>query len=164
MTSDTLAPRAVFMLGGPGAGKSYVRRRRFADLLVLDCDKIKRGHPEYDPMFPGRLHEWSKQEVMGRFQAALAARQEFVYDGTGSTAERYVAYMRMAQARGYKVTVCYVRVSLATALLRNATRERTVPESIVRDKHSLIATSYEIVSAIADEMIVVNNEVEVKPK
>ena len=155
MARDT--HKAVFMLGGPGAGKTWIRNRRYADLYVLDADEIKQEHPDYDPANPAALHAWSADELARRFISTIADGSSFVYDGTGSTAERYVAYIRQAQALGYNVTVCYVRVDLHTALTRNATRKRTVPESVVREKHSLIATSFEIVSAVADQTVVIDN-------
>jgi len=49
-------------------------------------------------------------------------------------------------------------VSLATAIARNAARERSVPEQVIRDKAEVIATSFEIVGRYADEVIVIAND------
>ena len=156
-TQTDTNPTAVFMMGGPGSGKSYIANQRYTDLLTLDCDSIKAEHPDYDPKNPSALHEWSRQELASRLYATMADRQDFLYDGTGASAERYVQYIRQAQDLGYTVTLCYVRCSLRTALERNANRERVVPEWVVRDRHSTIATSFEIVSTVADNIVVVDN-------
>lgn len=149
---------AVFMMGGPGSGKSYIRQQRYADMPVLDCDQFKMAHPDYDPKNPQALHAWSAQELVKAFHATIAAGTDFCYDGTGSTAERYVQYIRQAQALGYDVTLCYVKCSMRTAIERNRTRARTVPEDMLRDKHALIATSFEIISGHADHVVTVEND------
>ena len=151
-------PRAVFMVGGTGAGKSYIRKRDFAGLTVLDSDSIKAEHSDYDPKNPQALHAWSRKILNERFISTIGARINFVYDGTGASAERYVHNIRLAVSLGYHVSICYVKVSLATALRRNANRERVVSESILREKHSLLATSFDIIAPEADEVIVVHND------
>lgn len=146
------------MMGGPAAGKSTVRKARFAEMAVVDCDIIKAGHPDYDPKNPSALHAWSSAAATRQFYAALASGTDVVFDGTGSTAEKYVKFIQDAQAAGYETEVCYVTVSLKTAIARNAARERSVPVEVVREKHSLIATSFDIVSRFADRVTVVRTE------
>ena len=145
------------MMGGPGSGKSYIRKQRFADLEVLDADSIKAALPNYDPKNPHLVHAQSAEELRRRFYAAVENGTEFVYDGTGSTAERYVNYIQTARDAGYHVTLCYVRCELEVALHRNSQRARTVPTDVVVDKHELIATSFNIVAPFAHEVITVDN-------
>ena len=149
--------RAVFMVGGPGSGKSYVRRNKYAGMKALDADDYKQSHPDYDPKNPAALHEWSAAELRSAFHSTIASGESFVYDGTGSTAERYVSYIQQAHEMGYTVEVCYVRVPMGVALFRNARRERTVPEYVVREKHALVGTSFEIIAPHADTVTVVQN-------
>jgi len=151
-------PRAIFMMGGPAAGKSTVRAARYAGLPVVDADAVKSTHPAYDAKNPGALHAWSSEEAMRLFYAALATGADVVYDGTGATAEKYVKFISDAHAAGFDTEVCYVTCTLQTAIARNAARERTVPVEIVREKHALIATSFEIVSRYADRVVVVAND------
>jgi predicted kinase len=150
--------KAIFMMGGPGSGKSYVRGKLFGGVAVLDCDSLKEAHPAYDPKNPSALHEWSRQELSRAFFRQIGSGEDFIYDGTGSDAGKYVHLIRQAQEAGYEVEIVYVTCSLKTALKRNATRSRVVPESIVRDKHATIATSFEIVSRYSDTVRVVNND------
>ena len=146
------------MVGGPGSGKSHTRKQRFGtEYDVLDCDSIKANHPDYDPKNPSLVHEWSSLELGKLFHATIGAGRDFVYDGTGGNAEKYVHLIRLAQSLGYHVTVCYVRCPLIIALRRNAARERVVDESIVRDKHAVIETSFELISPHADTVTVVDN-------
>ena len=149
---------AVFMMGGPASGKSRVRDIEYGHIeRVLDCDIIKASHPDYDPKAPYLVHEWSTGELVKELYATLNDGVSFVYDGTGAATERYVKYIGMAHELGYTVILCYVKTTLAVALERNRKRERTVPEYILRDRYSLLATSFDIVSGYADEIRVVNN-------
>jgi predicted kinase len=71
MTTANEQPVAIFMMGGPAAGKSTVRAKMFAGVVAIDSDSIKAEHPEYDESKPWALHEWSSQEASRRFYAAL---------------------------------------------------------------------------------------------
>ena len=150
-------PTAVFMMGGPGSGKSFVRDRDFAGLAVVDCDSIKESHPDYDPKNPSALHEWSRIECVKAFFRALGGDDSFVYDGTGTNAEKMVEWMLKAQEAGFKVQLVYVKCPLQTALRRNQQRDRTVPESIVREKHAVVETTFKILTGYADEVTEVQN-------
>ena len=145
------------MMGGPGAGKSYVVENHFGEFAVLDCDSIKAEHPDYDPKDPAALHNWSRTELVRRIYSALGRNESFVYDGTGTSVERYVKLFNDAQAAGYEVRLVYVTCTLKTALTRNANRERVVPEDIVRDKHLTVATAFEVLSRYATTVEVINN-------
>jgi len=152
------ASRAVFLMGGPGSGKSYVRKRDIKIETVLDCDRIKKTLPGYDPKNPMAVHEESRQQLKRQFFEAIAGTRSFVYDGTGSNAAKYRRLMTEARQAGFKVEIVMVRCSLATALQRNQDRTRTVPESIVRSKHATIAASFEAIRGQADLVRVVDND------
>ena len=149
--------RAVFLMGGPAAGKSTVRARDYVGVPFVDADVIKSEHPDYDPSNPSVIHEWSSQEATRRFYALIGSGYDVVFDGTGNTAEKYVSFILAAQACGYATEVCYVSTDLKTALARNTARVRRVPDDVVRDRYARIATSFEIVSRYADTVRVVRN-------
>ena len=150
-------PTAVFMMGGPGAGKSYIRNREFPTLPVVDCDSFKEAHPDYDPKNPAALHEWSSVQCTKEFFRRLGGNDSFVYDGTGTNAEKMVDWMLKAQSAGFRVHLVYVTCPLHTALQRNANRERNVPEFVVREKHEVVDTSYMICKGFADETSIIDN-------
>lgn len=154
-------PTMIFTMGLPGSGKStVVRREGLADgATVIDPDAVKKTSPEYDPKNPNALHLWSKQITDRQFSNAVSSGTgRWIIDGTGTNAEVMVTKIKRAQAAGFRTVLVYVQVSLATALARNAARERTVPEHVVREKAEVIATSYEIVSRYVDEIKVVVND------
>ena len=160
-TNNTPANEMVFTMGLPGAGKSTTLTRMglTATHHTIDPDAHKARHPDYDPKQPELLHAWSSKEAEKEFMAACAAGEGlYIVDGTGTNSDKMVRRIRQAQAMGFTCRLVYVRVSLATALERNAARERTVPEEIVREKALDIATSFEIVSAVADVVDVQDND------
>tara|TARA_R110000824_G_scaffold8899_1_gene40352 strand:- start:10367 stop:10855 length:489 start_codon:yes stop_codon:yes gene_type:complete len=155
-TTNKRQKTVTLMMGGPASGKSTVHKERYPDALVIDCDTFKEGHPDYDPKNPAALHVWSSLEATKAFHAALAGDDDFIFDGTGANAEKYVTFIAAAQGAGWHTRILYVACDLATALERNAGRDRVVGEDVVREKYSTIATSYEIVSRYVDEVVVVN--------
>ncbi len=159
--NNPAAPEMVFTMGLPGAGKSTTLGR--LGLLdthtVIDPDAFKAAHPDYDPKNPAALHAWSSNRAEQQFLGAIAAGEGlWIVDGTGTNSDKMVRRMRQAQAMGFSCRLVYVRVTLATALARNAARERIVPESIVCEKALDITTAFDIVSATADTITVVDND------
>lgn len=147
----------VLMVGGPGAGKSTVRATRYATLAVVDCDAIKAEHPDYNPANPVTTHEWSSVQASRRLYAALASGTSVVFDSTGTNVDKLARMARSAQDAGFQVEVCYVRCPLAVALTRNASRDRVVPEYVVREKHAAAADAAARLSEIADRYVVIEN-------
>lgn len=147
-------------MGLPGAGKSTVLNKRYnvANFVVIDPDEIKKEKEDYDPKHPEIYHEWSKKQAKLRTVNAIANEQDLIVDGTGTNVEKMYKQIKELQSEGYEVEVLYVKVALKTALERNARRERTVPENIVYEKYETITYAFEILSAIADVVSVVEND------
>jgi len=148
----------TFTAGAPGAGKSYIIDRDYAGLVVVDCDKHKQAHPDYDPKNPGALHAWSSEQATKEFFSMLAGDDSFVFDGTGTDTAKLANFMNQATLAGFATQVCYVKVSLATALKRNSERERNVPDSLVREKFATVTVAVDILAGYADELRVVRND------
>lgn len=153
-------PHAIMTMGLPGAGKSTALNRlpNIAEFTIIDPDMVKATHPNYDPKNPGALHVWSKKVAAAQQAAAIAANADIVVDGTGTNIEKMVRDITDLQAAGYFVEVLYVQVSLATAIHRNANRERVVPVEIIREKAEVITVAADIVARYADKMTTVNND------
>jgi predicted kinase len=162
--------QAVFTCGVPGAGKTYVLDRVFGfwgDRCVLDLDDEIKLHPAYDPtraheIYASReAYEWADARVGRRFEEALqahVARRLIVYDGTGTKVATRIGRIEQARAAGYVTSLLYVRVSLATALERNCTRMRCVPEDVLREYYARIEKSYELLKPHVDFFHVVEND------
>jgi len=147
----------IFTMGLPGAGKSRVSISRYPKAARIDPDEYKMAHPDYDPKNPGALHEWSLKMARKDFDLAVEAGGQYVVDGTGTNVDRLASKMRHAKLSGFKVTLLFVMAPLAVAIKRNASRERTVPEQVIRQKAATIYQAFEIAAQEADEVITINN-------
>lgn len=150
--------KLVIMAGLPGSGKSYVRKNRYGDFAFVDCDEIKKGIEGYGPKNPGAVHEESKVLEAQAIYKMFAEGKSFVYDTTATNWAKVVKMTQNAQAIGYEVELCYVKVSLRTALQRNAQRERQVPEMLIKEKASLLGTAMDVIQNYVDEFVIVKND------
>lgn len=147
-------PRAVFLAGGPAAGKSSVRPLVIDDsFVVVDVDGIREQLPEYEELVAAQndgaaplTHE--EASFIGRELAALANRlgTNVCIDGVGSNeggkfVEKITAYRKNA----YAVTVVYVTVPLEIARAREAVRRqktgRVVPTDVLERGHEAASAS-----------------------
>ncbi|KAJ8599019.1 hypothetical protein CTAYLR_007692 [Chrysophaeum taylorii] len=140
---------AVFMAGLPGSGKTRIIQGLYGattGTTILDLDREMRAHPLYDPTRPAKVYEargaydWANDRVERRFQAAVRddAVSRIVLDGTGTKINRRLRRIATARAHGLRTIMLYVRVSLATALRRNAKRCRVVPARKLEEYQILI--------------------------
>lgn len=150
--------KLVIMAGLPGSGKSYVRAKEYPDFKAIDCDEIKKNLEGYDPKNPGLVHEQSKILEQKEIYFTLGMGQSFVYNTTATNWAKLVKLIKDAKGIGYEVELCYVSVSLKTALKRNASRERVVPQALIEEKYSLLPTSLEVLQNYVDVYKVVNND------
>lgn len=150
--------KLVIMAGLPGSGKSFVRSQKYAEFKAIDCDEIKKTLPGYDPKNPGAVHAQSKVLEAQTIYSALGAGESFVYDTTATNWAYVVKLIKDAKMVGYEVELCYVRVSLKTALYRNSKRERVVPQELIEEKFALLPVSLEVLQEYVDSYVVVNND------
>ncbi len=151
----------TFTMGLPGSGKSTVLGNMgiLETHAILDPDAIKRTHKDYDPKSPATLHAWSQEITEEIYKGILQVKEgNFVIDGTGTNAEKMVRRMNEVSEAGYSVTLIYVKVSMETALIRNAQRDRSVPEHIIRSKADDIVTAFKLIAPHADKIEIVNND------
>jgi len=157
----TNQPKAILTMGLPASGKSYTIKKHYSDFqenaVLIDPDEIKKTHPDYDPKNVQPIHSWSKKIAKQKMLRAIANEENMIIDGTGTNSEKMVKWIKDLQAQGYTTEIVYVKVSMKTSLKRNRQRERFVPEEIIREKAEFISTSFDILSSIADEITVIDN-------
>lgn len=157
MRSNT-NPRMTFTMGLPAAGKSTVAKAMFSQAAFIDCDTVKESHPEYDPSNPAALHAWSKGVVKEQFAQALKSGVgHFVYDTTGTNADRMESEMAQARAAGFTVELVFITVPLTVSIERNLTRSRVVPLPVLMEKATIIQECFEHIKNHADTLTVKDN-------
>jgi len=149
----------IFSMGLPGAGKSTMLKKvvDVNQFTLIDPDEVKKTHKDYDPKDPNKIHEWSKAVCNKMEIEAIKNNRDIIIDGTGTNTEKMLSQFTKYQKEGYYVKLFYVEVSLENSLLRNAKRDRNVPEYVIMEKYELINKSWDILSQYANESIKVNN-------
>ena len=135
--------KAFFLAGGPGSGKSYVVRKTtggtglksvnsdaaFEKLLKAANLSLKMPDSELDARTPVRDRA---KEITKKQQANyLEGRLGLIIDGTGKDYDKISNQSNELRQLGYDTHLIFVNTSLDVALERNASRSRSVPESVV---------------------------------
>ena len=141
-------PKAVFMVGGPGAGKTNVGkglklgRRGFKVVnqdLALEPMKEEAG-------LPANEQRYTKEQRSMRAKLGAAARkaaeakmdkyknnsESMVVDGTGASYNATMKKINALRDAGYEVSIVFANTSKAEAVARNKARaERALPDFVV---------------------------------
>lgn len=153
--------KAIFLVGGPGSGKSYVMKQifgvdgkttfsrhglklvtpdpTFEKLLARagvdpgDLDKISTDDPDRYASEIEPLRQRAK-DVEGRMEANyLAGRMGVIIEGTGKNVGSSKRFKEKLEALGYDCFLAFVNTDLETAKARNKRRSRTIPEKALVD-------------------------------
>ena len=152
--------QAVFMMGPPGAGKSYIKEMKYlrhTGFRNIDSDEMKKKHPEYNPEHPERVHSWSTKEQVRELLRVLPSGEPFVYDGTGWNPVPVKERMEWAKDAGYRIFLVYVYVPIPVSLFRNRNRDRFLPERVILTKAEKVHRSFGVLKRVADKFHVVLN-------
>ena len=135
--------KAFFLAGGPGSGKSYVVKRTTGGLgmKIVNSDvqfekKLKDAGlstdlRELDPTTRDTIRARAKEITKKQKANYVEGRLGLIIDGTGKDYDKIARQATQLKQLGYDVHMIFVNTSLDTALERNATRDRKLPDSIV---------------------------------
>jgi adenylate kinase family enzyme len=134
--------KAIFMAGQPGAGKSFIARKLFAEtgLRVVDIDK-------FEPLAraKGQLNDKNRDEMYDKFSdiagrwldTYMGGKLGVIIDGTAKNIDRIRSIKRKVEAAGYDCAMVFVNTDLETAMQRAKEREertgRHVPPERIED-------------------------------
>ena len=135
--------KAFFLAGGPGSGKSYVVKRTTGGIgmKIVNSDvqfekKLKDAGlstdlRELDPTTRDTIRARAKEITKKQKANYIEGRLGLIIDGTGKDYDKIARQATQLKQLGYDVHMIFVNTSLDTALERNATRDRKLPDSIV---------------------------------
>jgi len=132
--------KAVFMVGFPGAGKSFV------------ITKIKSGEVEprivnTDKFFTLFKDKWNAWEKIGGKVKTINKKQLALYinsmlpmfiDGTGSSTSLILRRRGILESYGYDVAMVFINTSIETSLERASKRERQVDPEFIKSAYEQI--------------------------
>jgi len=173
LTEASSAPKAIFLAGPAGSGKSYISKQLIpSSFNVINIDdsyeellkKSGLGMSQKD-FGPEELSQAAK--LMGQAQKITREKydeltkdlKDVVVDGTGGASKPLLKKKAELEALGYNTLMLALYVSPITSLERNLQRDRNLLPSIVvrtwRDYTKNIDTYKE---AFGDNFILVNND------
>ena len=152
--SDKQVHKAVFMIGGAGAGKTTVAKKMFGGVFkMVNSDEFTKfllkkeglslifdkSKPEdYDKKM--KLRDSGKTLESSRLGFLVDGIHSIVLDGTGRNVERLKRQYDALDALGYDCYMVFVNTTLEEGQKRNAARERKVaPDVVERMWHELNA-------------------------
>ena len=170
-------PKAIFLAGPAGSGKTFVTKQIIpSDLIVINVDDA------YEELLRAaglgtKIADFSQDQLsqaaqmMGRAQKATkekfaqmsAAKNNIVIDGTGAASKPLLKKKQELEALGYDTMMLMIWVSPYTSLKRNASRDRALPPGIVLRTWAGVNQNMDTYKEIfGDKFILVNNDPEGK--
>ena len=146
--SKSKKPRAIFMIGGPGAGKTNVGkglklgRRGFKVVnqdIALEAMKEEAGLPAEEAGYTAeqrslrsKLGAAAVKAAKEKFNQYVSNKNDMVIDGTGASYNATMKKVKELEDAGFDVSMVVANTPLQTALERNrARKERSLADNIV---------------------------------
>lgn len=137
--------RAIFLAGGPGSGKSFMVGQTALTSLgfkLINSDtmfenalkKAGLSTTADDIASPAgqEIRSKAKALVGKQLDLALTGRLGLAIDGTGKDFSKIQKQAQLLKELGYSVAMIFVNTDLETSLARNAQRDRSLPEDMVK--------------------------------
>ncbi len=146
--------KAVFMAGGPGAGKSYIAKQMLdgTGLRQLNSDiafkwlmnktNLRLDMPDDEKEERDQVRARAKEMTKSQEELYLHGRLGLIIDGTGKDIAKISDINKRLKGIGYETKMIFVNTDLDTALARNRDRakqgDRTVDPAIATDAHKKV--------------------------
>jgi dephospho-CoA kinase len=168
-------PKAIFMAGPAGAGKSFILKKLNIDgfkTINVDDDfeellQKELGKSDFASMSPeelstaGKLMGIARKNTREKEIASVESLQNIVIDGTGAASNPLLKKKAELESLGYKTFMILIYVSPMTSLKRNADRGRSLPTSAVLSSWKGLSSNIAIYrDQFDDDIIVINNDPE----
>jgi len=160
--------KAIFIVGGPGSGKSTV-----ADFLTLKVlgfvninsdtaltylmqkNQLSLAMPPEETEKRDEVRQRAKQLTMAKMNNAIDGRLGLYIDGTGEDYNKVISLKENLEEIGYETFLVIVNASLEVALQRNLARPRIVPEDILKKKwHGVQKNLYKFMNVFTNHVVI----------
>lgn len=168
--NDPAIFKVVFIIGGPGSGKSYVFRQLGLNALGyvnvnsdVAFEYLMKKH-DLSPKMPPEetekrdvVRQRAKDITANKSELALDGRLGIVIDGTGDDFEKVSKLKTNFDQLGYDNFLVVVNTKLDVARERNQKRARTVPDDIVVDSWYNVQNNIGKFAQIFDNISIIDN-------
>ncbi len=150
--------KAIFMVGGPGAGKTNVGkglqlgRRGYKVVnqdIALEAMKEEAGLPAKESDYTAeqrslrsKLGAAARKAAVAKFDKYAATGNGMVIDGTGASYNATTKKIKALEDQGFEVHMVVATTPLETAIARNKARtERSLPDFVVKKTYDQVQES-----------------------
>ncbi len=139
--------KAVFLIGGPGSGKSFVSQKLglpSLGLVTINTDialeflmkksGLSLKMPSGEEAERSVVRSRAKSVTKSKTNLAIEGRLGLIIDGTGADYDKVMKMKKYLENIGYDCYMVIVNTNLEVAKDRNRKRERSVPEDVFVNK------------------------------
>lgn len=162
--NDPHTHKAVFMLGGPGSGKSYVAKKLAGGtgLRRVDIDQFYEMIQARDQIsgdYSDELYQYARTLRDKRMALFVHGRLGLLIDGTGRWIPSILKTKQRLEQLGYDTMAVFVNTDIKTALNRVEQRMRKTPRDVVVDFHKQVRNNLGELQSIfpGDRLLIVDN-------
>ena len=140
--------KAIFMIGGPGSGKSNIGKglqlgrdgwKVVNQDIFIEAEKAKQGLPEIEKDYTkeqkstrSKIGAAGRKAAEAKLEKYTKAGNGMVIDGTGASYNATMKKVNKLKEQGYEVFMVHAKTSNEVALERNrARKERSLPDFVV---------------------------------
>ena len=173
----TNKPKAIFMAGPAGSGKTFVSAQIIPkNLTVINVDDtyeellkaaglgMKIADFDQDQLSQAaKLMGQAQKATKEKFAQLSGAKQNIIIDGTGAASKPLLKKKQELEDLGYDTMMVMIWVSPYTSLERNASRDRALaPAIVVKTWAGVNANIDNYKQAFGDKFALINNDPEGK--
>lgn len=173
----TNKPKAIFMAGPAGSGKTFVSAQIIPkNLTVINVDDtyeellkaaglgMKIADFDQDQLSQAaKLMGQAQKVTKEKFTQLSGAKQNIIIDGTGAASKPLLKKKQELEDLGYDTMMVMIWVSPYTSLERNASRDRALaPAIVVKTWAGVNANIDNYKQAFGDKFVLINNDPEGK--
>jgi predicted kinase len=170
-------PKAIFMAGPAGSGKTFVSAQLIPkNLTVINVDDtyeellkaaglgMKIADFNQDQLSQaGKLMGQAQKATKEKFALLSAEKKDIIIDGTGAASKPLLKKKAELEELGYDTMMVMIWVSPYTSLARNASRDRALAPSIVLKTWAGVNNNIDTYAqAFGDKFALINNDPEGK--
>lgn len=170
-------PKAIFMAGPAGSGKTFVSAQLIPkNLTVINVDDtyeellkaaglgMKIADFNQDQLSQaGKLMGQAQKATKEKYAELSGAKKDIIIDGTGAASKPLLKKKAELEELGYDTMMVMIWVSPYTSLERNASRDRALAPSIVLRTWAGVNNNIDTYAqAFGDKFALINNDPEGK--
>jgi len=171
----TSKPKAIFLAGPAGSGKTYISKQLIpSSLKVINSDDtyeellkasgIGLKQKDFTPdqlSQAAKLQAQARKDTQAKLEKSIEDKNNIVIDGTGAASNPVLKKKQQLEDLGYETLMVMVYVSPLTSLERNQQRDRSLMPGIVLRTWRDVNKNIDIYrQAFGENFILLNNNPE----